>query len=185
MDPSLALSKLNEASRAEPDNLSILLETQSVLIGTGDCSAALKLGDKILETDPYSEMAKLHSAQAAVCLGNFEQSLTYAPADIAKSALSLYWQEAQVERMFKKSEFSEALDKLTQMEKQNPNYPETSYWRWKIEAEQKLKNEKSGQKYVAACRKITPRQFRELNPDPNLCRRVAEVENSLKKSHNP
>ncbi len=186
-DPAGALAKLNEATRIEPDNFTVLLETQELLMAVGDCSGALKLGERMLEMNPYSDAARLHSAQAAVCIGKFDLYLTYSNSgggDL-KGPLSIYWQMANVERLFKKAEFDAALEKTAIIEKQNSGYPEPSYWRWRIENEQKTKSEKSGQKYLSACRKLTPRQFRDLGTDPNLCRRVAEVENWLKKSHNP
>ncbi len=183
-DPAAALTKLNEAGRLEPDNLTILLETQRLLLATNDCSGALKLGEKILELDPYSEGARLHSAQATVCIGKFDQYLSFANSPNTETQ-SIYWLITDVERLFKKAEFDSALVKITQTEKLKSTYPESFYWQWRIETELKQKNDKSGQKYVSACRKLTPRQFREFSSDPNLCRRVAEVENSLKKSHNP
>ena len=183
-DLALCLAKLSEASRLEPENLSIQLEIMRAMIGSGDCSGAQKMSEKILETNPYSDQVRLHNAQSVLCLGKLEPT-PFAPSDLTKNSLSLFWQQISVERMFKKAEFSEALDLLDKMEKQSSFYPEASYWRWKMETELKIKNEKSAQKYLASCRKITPRQFREFGSDPNLCRRVAEVENSLKKSHNP
>jgi tetratricopeptide (TPR) repeat protein len=184
-DPPLAMSKLNEASLLEPDNLSILIEMQRVQIETGDCSSALKLGDKISEINPYSEMEKLHCGQAAVCAGKFEVYTACSPADPNKGSLGIYWQVANIERLYKKAEYSDALEHIAQVERANPRYPEAQYWRWKVEAELKQNNEKSGQKYLTDCHKLTPRQFRDLSPDPKLCRHLAEVENSLKKSHNP
>jgi tetratricopeptide (TPR) repeat protein len=184
-DPQMAMSKLSEASLLEPDNLSILIEMQRVQIETGECSAALKLGEKISETNPYSDIEKLHCGQAAVCAGKFDVYAGCAPADLSKGSLSVYWQIVNIERLFKKAEYSEALERLTQVEKVDPRYPESQYWRWKIQGQLNQNNEKAGQKYLTECHKVTPRQLRDMSPDPKLCRRLAEVENSLKKSHNP
>ncbi len=184
-DPNAALAKLYEARRMEPDNLTLLLEAQRVLLVLNDCSEALKTGEKVLDYNPYSEEAKLHNAQAAICLGRLDSPLAALPQDINKrSPLVSYWQLIEIEKLYKQSKFDLAIEKVSILQKINPQFPEPLYWRLKIETEQKKKTEVLAHGYIAACRKLTPRQTRQFSLEPHLCRRVTEVENSLKKTHN-
>lgn len=189
-DPNAALAKVREALKIESDNQVLLIEEQRLLLITGDCDASINRGIKVLEQNPFSEISKLHISQAAVCNGKFKLVSEYHPSfendkkNISKG-LSAFWVEVEVDQLFKQSKFDEAMELVTLLEKAKFGNPEILFLKWRIEAEMGQKNEKSGQAYVAACHKLTLRQSRELDIDPMMCRHVGEVENSLKKSHNP
>lgn len=183
-DPALAVSKFNEALRLEPENLSIQTETIRLQIYSNDCAGAQKLIKKIQEINPFNDTIRLHAYQSAICLGAYDQADQPTQIENKKSQNYCFYGAAEIERAYKKAEFNKALDRLTALEAACKQYPELYYWRWKIESELKMKNEKSGLSYIAACKKLSAKQVRELAGDPNLCRRIVEVESVVKKSHN-
>lgn len=183
-DLTLANTKISEAQKIEPDNLLILLEQLRMQLTAGECSSVFKKSGQNLETYFFYEPLKLIQAQAAVCSGEFSYYIENKPSDFKKSSLQLFWQQVEIEYLFKTSEFQTALVLAQNSEAQFSTFPETYYWRWKLELELKLKAEKSATKYLTSCKKISPRQQREFSVDPFLCRHTAEVENFLKKNNN-
>lgn len=183
-DPQLALNHLGEAAKMEPDNLTILLEQMKMQMGSGDCSAALNQAQKLREQNPYSDAIALALAQAAVCSGQLDTYVqTRNLSDTKKSNYLSYWQSVEIEYLYKTAAFAKAKELAQQVLRSETKYPEPQYWIWKIEAEQKIKAEKSAQKYTLMCKVMTTREQRNFGQDPMLCRRVSEVESYLKKNN--
>ena len=74
---------------------------------------------------------------------------------------------------------------LSEAAKIDDQNPQIQYWFWKLQTELKDNSEKSAQKYISECKKLTSRKLRIYQVDPFLCRNVTEVENFLKKNNNP
>ena len=179
-DPSMALSKMQEAAKLEADNASIQIEVLRLEAQAGDCSSALskleKLSPLLLQLEPLSLLV----AQTQVCSGNYKSLENLRPSETKKAKTASFWDVVETERLFKTGRYQEALKLSTAASTLDP---EIFYWRAQIEAQLKLSPEESDRKYVAACTKLSERQTRELAFEFRLCRHITEVETFLKKSH--
>lgn len=185
-DPALGISKLQEAVRLEPENLSIELALARGAIFQGDCDGALSKMLKQKELRFYIEDIKLLQGQAQVCLGKFEDYLiNKSEVDPRRSPFSLSWQALEAEYLFKTGNFSKTRELAMTFQKSDRSFPESHYWIWKAEVEMKIGAEVSGQKYLTACKALKGRQIRDYLFEPQLCHRTAEVETFLKKNNNP
>lgn len=184
-DPNLALSKLQEAARLEPDNISIEVAIVRQALSANDCDGAQNRISKRKELIAAVEELKLVAAQAALCLGKIEEYvLLKSGQDFKKSNLNLHWQLAETEYFLKTKSYGKAHENVAAAQKIDAGFPETYYWQWKIAAETKQKGEKPAQKYLNVCKKLNSRQQRQYLPEPLLCRRATEVETFLKKNNN-
>ena len=184
-DPALAVSKFQEAARLEPDNVSIELALARMSLSTGGCDSALNRLQKQKDIAVYVEEVRLAIAQSQVCLGKFEDYLLLrGDADIKKSPLALSWQMVETEYLFKTGSFVKARDLVSSLQKANSNFPEIHYWLWKSAVEMKIKADGSGPKYLTACKGLNSRLTRQFLQEPQLCRRITEVETFLKKNNN-
>lgn len=184
-DPGTALNKLQEASRLEPDNLSIEIAIGRQILSNGDCSAAAARVSKLQSMAQAVEELRLLAAQAAVCLGKFDDYLAARNGlDLKQSQLATFWQAIEIEYLIKTASFAKAQDLAETLQKSDPTFPESVYWKWKAETETKQRAEKSATRYLSQCKTMNGRLSRQYLPEPNLCRRTAEVETFLKKSNN-
>lgn len=184
-EPVMALSKLQEAARLEPENMSIELSIARIQILTNDCDAAIKTITRNKDQVSYLEEAQLVQAQAAVCQGQFEKYLSLRSKDVKKSSFQIYWVSLDAEYQFKLGNFAKVKDLSQQIQTLEPAFTEGSYWDWKASGELKQKADKSAQKYLSQCKSLSTRLRRQYQAEPNLCRRTAEVETFLKKNNNP
>lgn len=185
-DPTLALAKLQEADRLEPENLSINLELARISIAQNDCDNASSRLKKMKDEVDLLEEPKLVQAQAHLCLGQLEDyQKNRAQIDLKKSNFGLYWQMADVIYAFKSGSFVKAKDEAHALQAQDKQFPEPFYWDWKSAQEQKLKADLAAQKYMSGCKSLSARQMRDYSKEPTLCRHTTEVETFLKKMNNP
>jgi predicted Zn-dependent protease len=185
-DPNLATQKLADAARLEAENQQIQLGQIRLQIGAGDCASALKAVRKDLDLNPYSEELKLDNAQATLCTGTIsEYQVLKGSADPKRNGLEVFWQALDIESAYKASNFVKGRDLVTALAKADPGYPESNYWLWKFGNELKTPDERSGQKYLVACKSLSSRASRKYLAEPRLCRRTSEVEAELKKTANP
>lgn len=184
-DPAMALGKLQEAARLEPENMSIELSIARVQIMTNDCDTAARTISRNKEQIAYLEEAQLVQAQAAVCQGQFESYLTLKPKDAKKSTLQIFWVSLDAEYQFKIGAFAKVKEIVLTLQTLEATFPEASYWDWKSARELKAKSDKSAQKYLSQCKSLSTRLQRQYQAEPNLCRRTVEVETFLKKNNNP
>lgn len=182
-DPNLAVQKLNEAARQEPENQQITLEQVRLQVGTGDCDGALRQAKKWTDRNPFSEELRLVAAQAALCLGQSNEYLQIkAQGDFKKSGLEIFWQALELEQADRAGLFAKGREQAQALAKSDAVFPETYYWLWKFEHGLKLSDERSGLKYLAACKSLSSRSARQYQAEPRLCRRTAEVEQGMKKT---
>lgn len=182
-DPKTAIQKLAEASSLEPDQASIALEQMRMWMAVGDCAKAYESAKKTLEENPYLSSLSLVFAQATVCNGKFNEYVNIKPNPVEKIE-QVSWGMVQIEYLFKSGKFAEALSQLDSLEKLEPPFPETQYWKWKVSQELKMVSAIPAQKYLSNCKALSNRQIRNYSLDPYLCRRLTEVETFLKKTHN-
>lgn len=181
-DPNLAGQKLSEAARLEPENQQITMEQIRLQIGTGDCDGALRQAKKWIERNPFSEELRLIAAQSALCAGQVnEYQLIRGQADLKKSGLEIFWQTADLEHAERVGLLAKGREQASALQKADSTFPETYYWLWKFEKALKLPEERSGLKYLAACKNLSSRSARQYQAEPRLCRRTGEVEQGTKK----
>lgn len=185
MDPALAQAKLNEALRAEPEHLLILIELVRLQVALNDCDSALKQVQKIREKNPYFEDSRLAFAQAALCAGKLSEFLSERKQqDDKRRSKDVFWLILDVEHGFKTGAFDRGLEIAQQLQKLDMQFPELYYWNWKLFKEKKLASQslEAGQKYLAVCKSLTPKALRSYGAEPRVCRRVTEVESEVKLS---
>ena len=184
-DPGLALSKLQEAARLEPENSSIEVALMRLSLASGDCAATAGRLLKQKDLAAILEDFRLVAAQTALCQGKFSDYLgVRAGVDVKNSSLGPFWQTAELEYLYRTAAFTKADDAAIALQKSDTNFPEALYWQWKSELELKLKADKAAQKYLNQCKTMNSRQVRLYLPEPMLCRRTTEVESFLKKNNN-
>lgn len=172
-----ALVKMSEASRIEPDNLTIVNELARLQIAKGDCKAAIETLQTQKKLFLFSEDLRLTRAQALACDEKWtEYQKEVDSNNIKKSPLQKFWLILEVERLFKEKSYVKMQDLLGQLKKLDDKYPEVFYWLWKHDHELNKPNHEFAQKYVMTCKNISANQHRQYMIDPMLCRRVAEVE---------
>lgn len=180
-NPSVAVQRLDEASRLEPEQLDVQLEQARLHIILNDCSRAESIATN-LEPLNDLESVQLVNAQVALCQGQFEKATRIRGAvDPKKSNLMTYWLSVEADQALRSGNAAKAMEIVGQLKKLSPQFPETYYWQWRGETELKKATEKSAQSYLNSCKTISPRLSRQFLAEPMLCRRVAEVEASLKK----
>lgn len=181
-DLSQALSKLNEASRIEPDNVAIVTELSRLMIAKNDCSNANELLTKQAKLSPFDEELKIAQTHALLCQGQTPEAVKVMESkeNGKTSPYAPYWLALEVDRYVRNKNPMKAQESWASLEKSDPKYPEISYWRWKVDALSKKTNAEAAQKYVMTCKNISASQYRQYMIDPMLCRRTAELENELK-----
>jgi hypothetical protein len=184
-DPSLALTKLQEAARLEPDNVSIEIALARLALSNGDCAGSAGRLLKQKDVVPAIEELRLVASQTALCQGKFPDYLALRnPTDWKNSSFSSFWQTAEMEYLYRTAAFAKTQELALALQKQDSGFPEPLYWEWKAEAELKQKADKAGQKYLSLCKTLNSRQQRLYLSEPMLCRRTTEVETFLKKNNN-
>jgi len=184
-DSAVALAKLQEADRLEPENLSITLELARISLSQNDCDAAENRMKKIKDLCDLLEEPKLVQSQAQICLGQLEDfQKTRSQIDLKKSAYALFWQVVDVEAALKAGNFLKAKDGAVALQSVDSHFPEAYYWDWKASQELKSKADVSAQKYLNNCKTLSARQIRNYSKEPSLCRHTTEVETFLKKMNN-
>jgi tetratricopeptide (TPR) repeat protein len=172
-----AQQKLNEALRMEPDNLSLFVELQRILLAKGDCSAALDGVTKERQQDPFDENLVLLQAQAQMCLGKGDAfAKTKELADTRKSALAKYWINLEIDQATNDKNVPKAKELLSLLAKMDPKYPAVDYWQWRLAAP--AAKAEAAQKYLKDCKNISPMTYRQYMTDVNLCRNKITPENA-------
>ena len=177
-DPAQAIAKINDALRAEPENLTLLLEVARQNLMRGDCKAAFELAQKVQKINLWDDELTLVLAQSKICLNDLVGYLT--TKEGLQIANSVPWLSLEIERNIKEKNFIKAKEALNQLIKIDKSYPEQYYWAWKIDNEQKIINIDSAQDYKTECQNMTGAFYRRFILDPRLCTRVPEVEGYLK-----
>jgi hypothetical protein len=184
-DLALALSKLQEADRLEPENMEISLELARLSMAQNDCDAAVTRMKKMKDLTDLLDEPHLVLAQAEACAGQLDDyQKNRAQVETKKSPNALYWQMSDVVAAFKAGNFSRAREGAATVQAMDSHFPEAYYWSWKAGQELKTKGESSAQKYLNSCKTLSPRQLRDYSKEPTLCRHTTEVETFLKKMNN-
>jgi hypothetical protein len=184
-DKNLANTKLTEALRQEVDNL-LILEEQARLASHTDCSQGLAQFKRIIEINPYYEPALLGRAQTQICTQDFEAYLQSKPTanELRQSELLPYWHEIEIEYFYQQKNYKKAKEAIAHLIKVLPKYPEIKYWQWKIESEQKIKNDKLIVEYLNHCNSLSKRDERKYRYSLKVCKNTSEAEAQIKKTTN-
>ncbi len=179
-----AIVKINDALRAEPENLTLLLEAARQNLTKGDCKSALEIAQKVQKINLWDDELALVLAQSKICLNDFVGYIN--TKEGVQITNSIPWLSLEIERNIKEKNLMKAKEALNQLIKIDKNYPEQEYWAWKIDIEQKVTNIDSAQDYKTECQNMTGVIYRRFILDPRLCTRVSEVEAFLKsQTQNP
>lgn len=184
-DPGTSLQKQNEAARLEADNLHIQLEQFRLHLTLGNCNEGATVAERLFTQMPVLDAVKLAAAQGALCRGRAaEAQKIRGQADLKKSGLTIFWNLVDAETQLKLGNMARVNEALTSNEKLDKAFPETQYWRWRLARDSNKNPDTAAERYVAGCKSLSPRAARGYIYEAFLCRRVAEVETSLKKNNN-
>lgn len=185
-EPQMSLQKLNEAAKLEADNMHVQLEQFRVSAILGNCSEA---GGPILKQFEYLstlELVRLAAVQALLCQNQLDEAIKARNGfDPKRSAQNAIWMTADAEVLLRQKKPEKALEGLMNLQKVDPQFPEAYYWQWRAERDLKKTSDKAALKYISLCKSLSPRAYRQYLAEPFLCRRVQEVESSLKKNNTP
>lgn len=185
-EPQMSLQKLGDAAKLEADNLQIQLEQFRVAGILGNCSEAANTLIQLTENLSTLEVVRLAGVQAHICKGQWTEAQKLRQGnETKKSMLAPFWSSADAELLLHQKKLEKALEVLTVGQKQDPQFPELYYWQWRAERDLKKMSNHSATKYVALCKALSPRAYRQYLAEPFLCRRVQEVETSLNKNNTP
>lgn len=177
-DIQVALNQILDAQRLEPDNFLILNELVRLKIVKGDCSGALKELSKYSKFKVASEELLLSHLQVYSCLGNTKNidETKLLINSLKPLEFAGFWKELEIE--LAGNDLKKIGILVEELAKIDPNYPEIQYWKWKIEIQNKKNNTSAGANYLLLCKNLSSSKFRQYMMDPNLCKRVQEVEKS-------
>jgi tetratricopeptide (TPR) repeat protein len=178
-DLNQAQQRLGEALRMEPDNVTLLLESARQSLMKNECSNAEEMANKAQKLIPGDDELMLVQAQIRLCENDL---VGYQKIKDAATTTNfpLEWTALDVDRSVREKNFLKAKEALTQFKKISKQHPESNYWSWKLDNEQKVPNADAAQKYVMSCRNLSVQVARQYRLDPWLCGHVAEAENYLK-----
>ncbi len=175
-DINASTQKLTEALRIEPDHLTLLIDLSRNQLVKGDCNSAQDTISKSIQLIPFFEELKLLQAQVYICANQLiEYNQLRATVDIKKTNLVSQWQLVDIEKYDKKGQTNAALEAINVFKNLKLNHPEIYYWSWKLS-----KNTADGYKYINECKKMSTGAYRQYLMEPQLCRRLSEVESELK-----
>lgn len=177
-----ALQKLNEALRMEPDNLTLFVETQRVLLIKGEASTVLENIVKKRVQNPFDENLFLLQAQTQAQLGKWDDyKKTRESGDYKKSLLQKYWLALELELSLYEKNIAKAKEQVLALQKMDSKYPEIRYTQWRMA--HGAEKQAFAEKYIKECKNISATVYRQYMTDVNLCRRVGEVETATKNSN--
>lgn len=175
-DLNASTQKLTEALRIEPDQLKILIELSRNQLIKGECNSAQDTISKNLHLIPYLEELKLLQAQIHLCSNQYsEYNQIRSTIDLKKTTIASLWVIADIEKYEKMGQLKTALESIAIFKSLKLNHPEINFWSWKLS-----KNTSDGYKYINECKKMTTGAYRQYLMEPQLCRRLGEVESELK-----
>lgn len=177
-EPAMAYQRLQDAQRIEADNLSVELALGRLNLTLNDCTQANERLSKLENFVHHSEEVRIFFAQAHLCSGRYD--LINLPK-VSEKNRSIVWSAIELELLFKQSQFIKARERGLAISRLDSQYPESSYWIFKIEDSLKIPAMRSAERYVNLCKSLSLRQQRSYLADPYLCRRTAEAEAFLKK----
>lgn len=179
-DPAQALEKFEDAARMEARNFAVEVAIVRMNIVLGVCSEAATKARTLIALNPFAVDAHLALAQSVACLGDLPELrkvIAAAPPDEGSS----YWELLKVQEAFFGSGGETMREKLKQLQRADPQFPEVYYWHWKTETKLKGEARTAADKYLSLCKNPAKGIFRKYLREPMTCRRMADVETYLKK----
>ncbi len=174
---SQALSKMNEASRVEADNIQIISELVRLNILKGDCNKAQDLILKYYNKNKHDENILLSMAQVQQCLSAADQYFSVRSyADAKKIAESYDWQILELQREIFEKDKLKAKERLAILLKWDSKNPQNLYWQWVLEKLENKERNSLREKYNLSCNNISVGVFRKYMKDPYFCNKQSEME---------
>ena len=174
---SQSLSKMNEASRVEADNIQIVSELVRLHILKGDCNKAQDLILKHYNKNKNDENILLSMAQIQQCLGAMDQYFSVRSyVDTKKIVESYDWQILELQREIFEKDKLKAKERLANLLKMDAKNPQNLYWQWSLEKLENRERNSFREKYNLSCNNISVGSFRKYMKDPYFCNKQSEME---------
>lgn len=181
-NPDLAMVQFNEAMILEDQNIQLLNNIARVQMIKQDCDGALSTLRNARTLNPHLGESAVLELRALTCKQNFEvlrQKLRELPT-LSK------WEETYVQyltagELIQQKSLKKALDILSKVVNEQPQFPEAFYLAGKVANELGKDDEIYFQKYVSLCKAITSRERKRFSLEPRLCSAIKEAEDELAK----
>lgn len=182
-NPDLALTQYRQSLELEDDNILVLTSMAKVHLAKQDCEAATSLLQRARELNPYLGEPALLELRSLICAKKLEPV-----REKMKSLPSLdKWEENFVQYLSAQESLLQgqpkrALEVLSRVSEEFPQFPEAYYFMAKAGAELNKDVEVWQQKYVSLCKSVSVRERKKYALEPRLCFAMKEVEDDLSKS---
>ncbi|MCE3010512.1 MAG: hypothetical protein LW875_07865 [Proteobacteria bacterium] len=178
-DPAMAYQRLQDAQRIETDNLLVEIALGRLNLAQNDCAQATGRNSKLETYSLHVELVRIYIAQTHLCSGKYDLVTLPKLSDRTKSVV---WSSIELELLFKQGHYIKGRERSLILMRLDSQYPEVSYWVYRIEEALKMPASRAAERYVNLCKALSLRQQRTYLADPYLCRRMTEAEAYLKKA---
>lgn len=179
-DESSAKSRYKEALALEEGHLTILLSLAHHSLTQRECDEALNWIKQAQQSNPFYPDLKLAQLQAFQCGNQWGKVKSLVALQKGSNeAVNFYYEILRAALMIHEGQMEEATKHLSALERQNSEFPELYYWKWKAGQAKTRSWIFDGQKYIFQCKNISNDLRRRFHKEPFLCSRVEEVTKSL------
>lgn len=181
-NPDMALTQFRQALELEDNNIVILSAIAKVQLLKGDCDGARLTVDQARAINPVAGEPAVLELRTMTCKQHFiglKEKVKQLPA-LDK------WEDQYVQFLMAQDFMEEkapkkALDALTKITEEQPQFPESYLWMARAGTELSRDNEAWLQKYISLCKAVTVKERRKFSLEPKLCANLKEAEDELAK----
>jgi tetratricopeptide (TPR) repeat protein len=177
-DIDLANSRLREALKAEPDNLTIIKLLGRGLLKSGACSELKNLIVTASEINPFDFEVTLLKTQELVCNREY-QTIDWNALIANQKEHVVYYATLRAQAEIFEKRMAEAAAALDLAETSDPGFPETYFWRAEILREQGLNYLEPLEKYLNSCQKLESQKDRGYPLEPRACSQFASAKKTV------
>lgn len=179
--PQEATEKFNEAIKAEPDNILILLWMTRLSLFLGKCEDANTTVTKALETNPYYPQLQLADLQVKACLQTAEP-LNKAASEYKnlETIYPLYFHLVLAQKFFIQKQYPQAAYHINKAKETDKDFPEVYFWESQILEKQEMPFKEAASRYIRSCKIIAKTDYLKYELEPRLCHEYKNFEAEYK-----
>lgn len=175
IDPSLAINQMKEALKIEPNNLNIVLGLARYRVAISQCKQAYKEIGFYLKFQKYLDELQLLMRQIKNCDPDVIEEAIAKSITNKNNELYKYMKVIEIEETKQQSK-NNLMFLINELKKLDTNYPELNYFEWLVSDPTDFNFNEYGKKYLANCKNMSSTKWRQYMIDPNICKRVKEIE---------
>ena len=180
--PREAIDGFSESLRLEDGNLTVLKALARTHLTLAECEKADGFVKAAEAVDLYSPEVQLLRLQVLDCLKSPLLVEKLFPLDFTLAALEPWVHGMQMRDLLRRDDEKKAKTILAEWKAAAADYPEVSYWTWKLSSATYKPDREAAQRYSQLCQNLTPRKRKSYNLDVDLCIGKEAVDTFLKES---